>query len=90
MKKCPIFVHRAFFQKSLCSKNPIWGIFLPKMGHFFVPRGWQPWLHRGQRREVGSSKQGVLPFSFFVGEEKIIAGVWPEMNKEVGWMSHRR
>ena len=43
MKKCHIFVYRAFYQKSLCNKTPIWGIFLLKMGHFFVPRGWQPW-----------------------------------------------
>ena len=41
MKKCLMFVYPAFFQKSLCSKNPIWGIFSLKMGHFFVPRGWK-------------------------------------------------
>ncbi len=35
-----IFVYRAFFpQKSLCSKNRIWGIFSPKMGHFFHSDG---------------------------------------------------
>ncbi len=33
MKKCPIFVYRAFFQ------NPIWGIFSLKMGHFFRSEG---------------------------------------------------
>ena len=41
-EKCPIFEYRAFFQKSLCCKNPILGIFSLKMGHFFVPRSWQP------------------------------------------------
>ncbi len=40
-------MHRAFFQKSLCSKKPIWGIFSQKMGHFFLPRGWQPWTADG-------------------------------------------
>ena len=39
MKKCPIFVHRAFFQKSLSSKNPIWGIFFTKDGAFFRSEG---------------------------------------------------
>ncbi len=69
MKKCPLLVNRAFFQISLCSKNPIWGIFSLKMGHFFVSRGWQPWkgaseggkkkLRRLRRplREAGKGKK---------------------------------
>ncbi len=48
MKKCPIFVIRAFFQIALCSKIYIWAIFSPcKDGALFVPKGWQPWDHMG-------------------------------------------
>ncbi len=39
MKKCPIFVYWAYFQKSLCSKSLIWGIFSLKIGHFFRSEG---------------------------------------------------
>ncbi len=35
MKTMPHFEYWAFFQKSLSSKNPIWGIFSPKIGHLF-------------------------------------------------------
>ena len=43
LKKCFIFGIGALFQMSFCSKITVYGIFSPKMWHFFVPRGWQDW-----------------------------------------------
>ncbi len=51
-------MYRAFFQKSLCSKNPIWGIFSLKMGHFFVPKGWQP-CGEGRIQVCAPARHGV-------------------------------
>ena len=63
MKKCPIFVIRAFFQMALCSKIYIWGIFSPcKDGALFVPRGWQPWDHMSSSAaSIGGQGGGIPP-----------------------------
>ncbi len=49
--KMPLFCVLGMFSEVLFRKNPIWGIFSLKMGHFFVPKGWQPWM----RSHMGTS-----------------------------------
>ena len=39
MKKCPIFVYRAFFQKALCSKKNPFGAFFHRRWGIFSFRG---------------------------------------------------
>ncbi len=59
-EKCPIFVYRAFFLKSLCSKNPIWSIFSRKIGHFLFQRGWQPWIFYSGSQIMLSQRRSFL------------------------------
>ncbi len=46
LEKMPYFLHWAFFKKFSCSIILIWGIFSPKIGHFFRSEGLATLDHR--------------------------------------------
>ncbi len=55
-------MYRAFFHKSLCSKNPILGIFSLKMGHFLFREVGNPvacLVFRARKRDTHSP--GFIP-----------------------------